>query len=561
MTTQRTALLGLFKRKDKAPEAAPPKAGPSPDKFSVKPEMVKPGAYFWVRGKEIQPLDATGRRYPEKIKGNQHIEATGRIKKDLIEVRFKGSRVWVLLSDLARPLQSKKTAAGGSDEATFNTTTHLADFLRVLLKNGDKRELKITTKTRKALSEATSVLLDAISDWRYSDDELTPSEYISDVCSGSQKTAASHILDMTKNRNAYTAGWKNTKTGKSGDGRLVDHLIAACVLLSATLRGSTSARADFLFEHLPTTVAKAGGSSLQAAVIKAMRQHLKWSDVEKGRAVKEKKEKAPAKKAKKPAKKAKKPSKKKASVIEACTDVEGLLTQYTPVLVPGQGKARVIDLIFQVLRQYGPTRAWDGGVMQNPKDMVHVLSAWPAGNVVVPVDPRLSNPALPKVDKRVVGIGGIEKSVQLCGLADDLVNAIIDATDMGRVFAPQEDNVSLMELLVKYTEDAGTAMRAMELVQKWSWYGQLVDHNGFKLKSLKAVHGLYACLHLYLATCAEDDYFRALSLHCGVEAIDTFKLLPATVVAGKIRTHFPWATVANMLHYRTKQNAPAVGVI
>jgi hypothetical protein len=560
MTTQRKALLdSLFQRKNKAPQAQRPT--PKPDQFSVKPEMVKPGAYFWVRGKEIQPLDVTGRPYPEKIKGNQHIEATGRTKNGMIEVRFKGSRVWVLLSDLARPMQSKTVAtvvtAAGSDESIYTSTSQLADFLRVMLKNGDKRELKITTKTRKALSEAMSAVLDTISDWRYSDDELTPSEYIADVCSGSQKTVNTHIQEMLKNRGAYKAGWKNSKTGKDGDTRLVDHLIAACILMASTLRGSTTTRGEFLFNNLPTAVAKAGGSGLQSAIIKAIRMHLKWSDIEKGRQKKDTKDKAKGKADKKPAakkttKKTKAKRKKASVALTACTDVETLLSKYTPPLVPGYGKAVPRDLVFQILRQYGPVRAWDNGALQNPMDMVTVLVSLPVASVSEPVPAGLFNQA-PKQPSRVFFPVQLERSKQLACLVSDLSDSIVETARMGTIFAPHEGNVSLMELLIQYTSECSGANIGdmLNKIQSSSWYGKLVDNHGYPLKSLTSVYGLYTGILLHVALNAESGSVRAMALHSAVEAMVQFKLMPATSLAAKIRTHFPWAVVATMLWNRS----------
>lgn len=533
--TQRTALLGLEKlfKKPKAPAAPATTPTSKPDRFSVPMKDVVKGAYFYVRAKEIPAYDLAGQPYPEKVKGNSHVEVTGRKNEEegLVEVLYKRSRVWVRLSDLSKPLQSKftgasvRTATGGARDI-WDRSTNIADLLNVLTETADakKLELKLTPKVRKAIVAAVSAVLESVADWTVTIDGSTMpvADGVAELVGGINQAESFRILrEAIRDRVSWTPRFENPNTKQKGSTRTVDYFLAAAVLMAATNKGSTHGRAAFLKEVLPQALYRAGGSQLQATVAKAFRTAIPWSDVEKLR----------------------KSRKLKTATVTASgaatpetprteDDVRVMQSYIKPERASGPNDPQ--DLIIAQLLRLGPVKEWDLGGLKNPRYMAMILTA-------VPND--MDAPYC------------LEQSKQLGTMVTLLEEEILRRVDFSRLFQASGagDKKTLSEIY-----DAAKAggprdvSRLMRLCNTSSWYNLVMDDQGRLLQNMHPVRVLNALLALYMAYHDSDSAMRGQWLNAAVRLLVLDKVLSEHVIAHKIRSAFKWSAVLRMLAHRTK---------
>lgn len=512
----RTAWLGLerFLQKTPAPVKAPVTTPNKADRFRVPEKDVIHGAYFWVP-KETAAFDAGGRPYPEKIRGNTSVEATGRKKDNLVEIRYKNGRVWVALSDLRKPLQSraanvKTKTATKSPEDAYESARTLTELLRVLLEGETGQSLKTTGKTKAALSAMEDVIAAECSGYAHGGEDARAFVRSMVPSTMSQKAGIAVVNDLIKNRSALATEILNTKTQQKATGHAADLFILLAATEVVKLKGDTKARAKFLFDTVPQIAMRAGGSGLQEKLVKSIRKAIPWKDATKMR------QQRGLEASVKPQAKAKKTA--------ALNDLDVINAFSVPRPLPTTGTYH--DLVFDWLRKNGPERGWNE--MPKVEDALIVLTSAPA--CIDSKAPRL------------------EKSKQLQGFIQDMRDRLTRDYGFDRVYAPQAENATLQAILDGIVDVPG-AMALTQLVTHSTWYGQLVV-NGRPNGDMNAAYALYALAYFRIAEITEDDITRASAFISGVSALLRFRLVQSAMLLARLRYFFPWTVVSTMLRYR-----------
>lgn len=497
MTMSRTAL---------APSTP---VGPS-RAIAIKPEQVRPGAQFWLEPAKVEVFNANGTPYPQPIKGQRHVETTGRMRKNFCEVTVSGKRLWVAMSDLARGLQSSKNAATmtlATAEKVYSGDD-IGGVFRVLLQDQNASwNLKITSRVRKALTAASAAILADIGDWEYGPEKMSPAVLVASICSN-QKTAHQTIISMLRDRAVVAKSFHSPSRKTAGDLRVVDRVLSAAILMASMSKGSTSQRGAFLQEHFPTVLYRAGGSTLVKTVLATIRQELPWEEVAKMR----------SKRGILASTKTASLSEHELKVINAYSDPSA------PPIKPN-------DLVFGYLRKVGPVFGWSK--VTSPSEVVYVLTASPL--------------------KAAESVPTIEKSRQLLDFVVDLSGTLRSYRGLSEIIAPQHEGVTLVQLFDSTVEQGLDAVRDLSSrIQSSAWYRQLMPtHGRLILTDMGPVYSLYTMLKLAEVGLAQTGPERASALSDAVEAAKQLNTLTPDMMSLRLKNHFTWSVVVAMLASRT----------
>ncbi len=487
-------------------------AGPSRS-IAIKPEMVRPGAQFWLQPAKVDVFDATGKKYPNPIKGQRHVESTGRVNKDNVEITLSGKRIWVPIKDLVRGLQSSKepTTAAVMTLASMEKVysgDDVGGVFRVLLQDQNNAwNLKITSRVRKALTAACTTILADIGDWEYGPEKLSPLSLVASIC-GNQKTAHETITGMLRDRATIAKAFHSPSRKTSADVRIVDRVLSAAILMASMTKGSTSQRGAFLQQHFPTVLYRAGGSALTKAVLASIRESLPWEEVAKMRS-----------------KRGLTASTSKTALSENDLHV---INAYSDPNAPLRGP---MDLIFAYMRKMGPVRGWAN--IANPAEIVHVLTAYP----------------LDASEK----VPSIERSKQILDFVVDLSGTLRGYRGLSEITAPQHDGASLLALFdATVCLGIGPVRELASRIQSSAWYRQLMPTSGrLIMTDMTPVYSLFTLLKLAEVALAQTGPERATALIDAVEAAKQLNTLTPTIMSLRLKNHFTWGVVIAMLDSRT----------
>ena len=393
----------------------------------------------------------------------------------------------------------KRVAA--SPEGEYEGARTLPELFRVLLEGSDGRSLKTTAKVKAAVAAMQAIVAADLEGWTYSGDDVRT--YSDTTVTGGQKAVLPQLAALAKNRQQVAKNIEHTGKKLKGTLHIADMFILYAMLSAILLKGSTEARAEFLYRDIPQMAMRAGGTTLQTKLINAVRKAIPWKDATKMRQQRG----------------------LEASTKTANTSEVALLNAYVNVAaMPMQH--RYVDVLISGIRNQGGERGYNQ--LRRPEDVFTLLTA------------------APFCDKS--GAPRLEKSRQFVEFMADISRRLDVDYELTKTFAPQMDNKSLHEVVtsMKSTDDA---LKLIQLAPQPSWYNQLVD-TGRASDCQRGAYSVYVLAYFGLAAMADDDTSRAVAMTAALAGIVQYKLMPPASLAERLRYFFPWPVVVAMLRHR-----------